>query len=303
VDDGGAALLDRLEAALSLAYRVGIVASGILPEAVVRAGGEKLGQLAFARSGARRRMSIRHMSRALGSEHEVEDAARKAFGAYGRYWAEAFWVRPRRVPGILRHITREGVWRVESARDSGVGMIFALPHIGNWEVAGTVAHDLGLELLAVAESLPDSNVVQWFIALRKALGIDVVLADAPRIMTTLTEALERGAAVALVMDRNVKAGGVDVEFFGERTSMPAGAAALALRTGVPVFPVAAYFRRGRGHDLVVEEPVPMPEEGSLEVRIAEGTQRIARALEQLIERAPTQWHIVQPNWPSDRTPA
>lgn len=82
--------------------------------------------------------------------------------------------------------------------------------------------------------------------------------------------------------------------------MPAGAAALGMRTGVPVFPVAAYFHAGRGHHLVVEAPVEMPTEGTEQQRIVEGTQRVARALEKLIERAPRQWHIVQPNWPSDR---
>jgi len=283
-----------------VAYRVGIGVAGLLPEGVVRTAGERLGRAAFDRAGRRRRMLIRHMSRVLGSEREVEVAAREAFAAYGRYWAEAFWVRPRRVPEILRHISTEGVERVEAARDAGSGMIYALPHIGNWEVAGTVAHDLGLELLAVAESLPDSKIVQWFVGLRKSLGIDVVLANRRGIMRVLAEALERGAAVALVMDRNVRSGGVDVDFFGERTSMPAGAAALGMRTGVPVFPVAAYFHAGRGHHLVVEAPVEMPTEGTEQQRIVEGTQRVARALEKLIERAPRQWHIVQPNWPSDR---
>jgi phosphatidylinositol dimannoside acyltransferase len=284
----------------SFTYRVGIALAGLLPEVVVRVAGETAGRFAFDHAGRRAHMSIRHMARALGSEQEVEAAARQAFGAYGRYWAEAFWVRPRRVRGILEHIERDGVERAEAARDAGTGMIFALPHIGNWEVAGTVAHDLGLELIAVAESLPDDKVVEWFIELRRQLGIDVVLANDGNVMQQLGAALDRGAAVALVMDRNVKAGGVEVEFFGERTSMPAGAAALGLAHEVPVFPVAAYFKKGRGHVLVVEKPVALPEIGSRQERVVEGTRRIATALEDLIRRAPTQWHIVQPNWPSDR---
>jgi KDO2-lipid IV(A) lauroyltransferase len=30
-----------------------------------------------------------------------------------------------------------------------------------------------------------------------------------------------------------------------------------------------------------------------------GTQALATELEALIRRAPTQWHLMQPNWPSD----
>ncbi len=281
-------------------YKLGIAVGGWLPEAVMRRVGELGGRQAYRRGGWRRQMVIRHMSRVMGSEHEVEDAAKQAFAAYGRYWAEAFWVRPHRVPGILDAIERDGVWRAEAARDAGTGMIFALPHIGNWEVAGTVAHDLGLELIAVAEALPDNDVVDWFIDIRRQLGIDVVLANEPRIIARLGEALDRGAAVALVMDRNVSRGGVEVDFFGERTTMPAGAATLGIRHDVPVFPVAAYFKKGRGHVLVVEKAVEMPTSGTPEENLVEGTEQIARALEELIRRAPTQWHIVQPNWPSDR---
>lgn len=294
-----------MEAALKLdltyaAYRGGAEIAGLFPEGVVRRLGEALGRRAFDQGGRKARMMIRHMARVLGSEEEVEHLAREAFSAYGRYWAEVFWIRPRRVPGILQHIERVGVERVEQVRDSGQGMVYALPHIGNWEVAGTVAHDLGLELLAVAEALPNRRIVDWFIEVRRTLGIDVVLADTPHIMDVLGAAVDRGAAVALVTDRNVKTGGVPVEFFGEVTSMPAGAAALAIRHEVPVFPVAAYFKEGRGHRLVVEHPVEMPAVGSESERIHEGTQRLALALEELIRRAPTQWHIVQPNWPSDR---
>ena len=30
------------------------------------------------------------------------------------------------------------------------------------------------------------------------------------------------------------------------------------------------------------------------------TQALARRFEQIIRAAPTQWHMLQPNWPSDR---
>jgi KDO2-lipid IV(A) lauroyltransferase len=294
-----------LEATLSIdltyaAYRGGAALAGVAPEWLVRRLGEAGGRRAFDRGGRRARMMIRHMARVVGSEHDVETMAREAFAAYGRYWAEVFWIRTRRVADVLANIDRIGVDRVEKVRDEGRGMVYALPHIGNWEVAGTVANDLGLELIAVAEPLPNRKIVDWFIDVRRTLGIDVVLANTPRIMEFLGAAVDRGAAVALVTDRIVRSGGVDVEFFGEVTSMPAGAAALGIRHDVPVFPVAAYFKEGRGHRLVVEAPVPMPETGSEADRIQEGTQRIAQALEALILRAPTQWHIVQPNWPSDR---
>ena len=282
-----------------LGYRLAAAMFGLLPEPLMRRVGTALGSYAFSRAERRRHMIMRHLSRALGSEREIEEAAKMAFTAYGRYWAEVFWVRPRRVPGMLARISVEGLHHVKKAQATGRGMIFVLPHIGNWEVAGSVAHDLGLELLAVAEALPNPRLGRWFAGVRKAFGIEVVFADgSPGVMAALADGLGRGAAVALVTDRNVGVGGTPVEFFGEITELPAGAALLAARCDVPVFPVAAFFANGAGHRIVIEGPVDIPGEGT--DRISVGTQRIAAALEGLIRRDPTQWHILQPNWPSDR---
>jgi KDO2-lipid IV(A) lauroyltransferase len=282
-----------------LAYRTAAAFFGVLPEPLMRTIGRSLGRLAFTRAGQRRNMAIRHMARALGSEAEIELAAKEAFAAYGRYWAEVFWVRPRRVPGILNRISVEGLDRVKAAQASGLGMIYVLPHIGNWEVAGSVAHDLGLELIAAAEDLPNPRLARWFADVRKSFGIDVVFAGGGHnVVGRLAEGLRRGAAVALVMDRNVGDGGIQVEFLGEQTELPGGAAALAIRLNVPVFPVAAYFKKGAGHRVVIEPAVDIPAAGP--DRVAVGTRHIAEALERLIRRDPTQWHILQPNWPSDR---
>jgi KDO2-lipid IV(A) lauroyltransferase len=200
---------------------------------------------------------------------------------------------------MLARTTVEGLDLIKQAQATGRGMIYVLPHIGNWEVAGSVARDLGLELIAVAEDLPNPRLARWFAGVRKAFGIDVVFADgSPNVMAALAEGLRRGAAIALVTDRNVRAGGSRVVFFGEVTELPAGAALLAARFDVPVFPLAAFFASGAGHHIVIDSPVEMPTEGI--DRVTEGTQRIAEALERLIRRDPTQWHILQPNWPSDR---
>ena len=91
-----------------------------------------------------------------------------------------------------------------------------------------------------------------------------------------------------------------VEFFGEPTSLPIGPAMLAIRGGAPILPVASFFRPGRGHHVVVRDPVDVAQDGSLRDRVHATTANVARALEDLIRTAPAQWHLVQPNWPSDR---
>ena len=55
------------------------------------------------------------------------------------------------------------------------------------------------------------------------------------------KALADNEVVCLLCDRNIGAGGVEVEFFGERTLLPAGPAMMAIRAGAPLVPVGVYF--------------------------------------------------------------
>ena len=90
----------------------------------------------------------------------------------------------------------------------------------------------------------------------------------------------------------------EVEFFGERTTMPGGPALLALRSDSPLLPTAVYFRGERCHG-VIGAPLDTERRGRLRDDVARVTQDLAYSLEALIRVAPEQWHLLQPNWPSD----
>lgn len=285
-------------------YRVASTVIGALPEPVMRRSGELLGwALSFAASD-RLALVRRNLARVVGADAATQARARRMFSSYGRYWAEVFWVRPRRVSALLDHSTVEGAEHIVAARDAGRGVIVALPHLGNWEAAGPVAVELGVPMLAAAEALNNPRIVDWFIETRSRLGIEVVIVGNDRRATQqLIERLREGGAIALVSDRDLAGRGVPVEFFGEATTLPAGPVALADRTGAALLPVGCYFERARGHHFVILPPVEIPDSADKEERLAAGTQRFARALEDLIRRAPEQWHLFQPNWPSDKDPA
>ncbi len=286
--------------AVYAAFRLMAGVIGFLPERLATLLGELGGRLAWLLPSDRKRMAVRHMTRVAGEE-PAERLARGMYRAYGRYWAEVLWMRPRRARDVVERVTVEGLERVIAARDAGTGMVYALPHVGNWEVAGTIARREGIELMAVAERLGNRRLVEWFVSLRGMLGIQVVLADGKReVFRKLFAVIRRGGAVALVTDRDLSGRGAEVEFFGEKTTLPTGAISIGLHTGAPVFPVASFFRSGRGHHIIVGPPIPIPEDGTLEERTSAGVALLAVALEDLIRRAPEQWHLLQPNWPSDR---
>lgn len=276
-------------------YRVLSGLFGLLPEAAIRRIGEGLGwSLSFV-AGDRRTMAERHMRRVAGPDADTARLARQLFASYGRYWAETFWVRPRRTRDMLKHTSVEGKEIIHQLRPKG-GLILALPHLGNWEAAGLEGTALGLDLVAAAEALPNPLISAWFIKQRAMFDIDVVLVEKGASARLLTH-LESGKTLALPSDRDLGGKGIPVIFFGETTSFPAGPFVLAKRTGAPVVPVATYFRKGRGHRFVVNEPLDAT--GDLPAM----AQELADHFERFIRAEPTQWHVLQPLWPSDREAA
>jgi KDO2-lipid IV(A) lauroyltransferase len=272
---------------------------GVLPEPVVRRVGRSLGYLLSFVASDKLDMAERHMTRATGTSQGARRVARRMFASYGRYWAEVFWMRPRKFDAIVRHADVVGLEHVDAARSHGI--VLALPHVGNWEAAGAKAVAEGVPVLAVAEALADRRVVDWFVDVRRRFGIDVIIGDRSASVTkALLERLKDKRTIALPCDRDIWRDGVPVVFFGEETTLPAGPVALADRTGAHLLVVGCYFKRGRGHRLVVQPRVEIPAAPTPEERVRLGTQELARRLEKTITAAPEQWHMMVPNWPSDR---
>ena len=285
-------------------YRVMAALFGLLPEPVVRRLGRGLGKVATRVARHRFAMAMRHQRRVQGHDIDARSAAREVFAHYGRYWTETFWVRPRRSRAILERTTLLGIEHLHAARDSGRGIVLALPHCGNWEIAGLRAAAEGTRVLAVAEALSNERIVQWFIDMRASMEVDIVIARKGGSVTrALIERLRDGGTIALLCDRDLTGRGVSVTLFGEETTMPAGPVALADRTGAVLLPVGTYFEKGAGHHFEVHPPLEIPDAETTEERVALGTQALAEVVERIIRKAPEQWHLVLPNWPSDREEA
>ncbi len=289
---------------LYLLYRAFAGLFGLLPEPAMRRAGRAAGRVAWRLAPRRRQLVQRHLRRILGEGHDLEHLSKEMFASYGRYWAEVFWVRPRRKAQIVAGCVVEGEDNIHAARNAGRGIVLALPHMGNWEAAGAKAEEIGIPVLAAAEGLANSKIVDWFVEVRASLGIEtVIMGRGNRVTAALARRLLAGGVVALLSDRDVSGRGVEVEFFGERTTMPAGPMALAERTGAALLPVGCYFVAGGGHRFVVLPPLDIPAGETREERVQAGTQAFARVLEGLIRAAPHDWHLFVPNWPSDRAAA
>jgi KDO2-lipid IV(A) lauroyltransferase len=156
----------------------------------------------------------------------------------------------------------------------------------------------GLSLAAAVERLEPPELYEWFLRYRRdELGMEIVPVG-PSAASQLGGALAGGSILALLCDRDLSGDGIEVDFFGERTRLPGGPALLALRSGCPLVPVGVFFR-GDQHHAVIRPPLDTERRGRLRADVARVTQDLAHALEELVSLDPVQWHMLQPNWPSD----
>lgn len=252
-------------------------------------------------SPGRALIMARNLDRAHGrvlGKAESHRAVVRSMNAYGRYWAESF-----RLPGtppqaVDAGLDITGYGHLQRALATGRGPIMALPHLGGWEWAAFwLTLVAGLRITVVVEDVQPPELRDFFFDFRRSLGMDVVVLG-PDAGRAVTAAITRGEMVVLLSDRDIEGNGVMVEFFGEKTTIPAGPAALALRTGATLLPAAVYFD-GHRHRAVIRPPVDVQRLGGYRHDVARVSQLVAHELEGLIGAAPEQWHLLQPNWPSD----
>ena len=286
------------------AYRAAAAAVRALPPGTAYRLGEAAAGLAWRIDGKRRQVVERNLARILGDglmSGERDRLSRAVFASYGRYWVESFTIPTLTRKDLDAAVTVEGLDGLDAALAAGKGAILAIPHLGGWDFGGAWLASTGRPTTVVVEALEPPELLAWFTKMRAKSGL-VVLAATKGVAPMLASALRKGEIVGLVSDRDLSGTGVPVEFFGEVTTLPAGAAMLSLRTDAPIFPAAIYDVADGRHRVVIQPPLSQPGPGRLGQRVQELTVALAAELESLIRRAPEQWHVFQPNWPSDATP-
>ena len=283
-------------------YKLGSLLSKGIPGFLSGTVGSLIGLPTSIGMRDKRKMVERHMRRVRpqASSTEIRRLTQQVFDSYARYYLESFRLPALSTEQVAASMTVEGYHEnLLPALERGNGVILALPHLGGWEWAGRWAADLGNKMTVVVEPIEPPELFEWFADLRRKFGMTVIPLG-PEAGPAVLKALRNNEVLCLLSDRDITGGGIEVEFFGEKTTLPAGPATLALRTGAAWLPTAAYFTdRGVGHHGVIGAPMNCERQGKLRADVQRITQDLAYELEKLIQRAPEQWHLLQPNWPSD----
>jgi KDO2-lipid IV(A) lauroyltransferase len=210
-----------------------------------------------------------------------------------RYWCDTFRIQDWSVERIQKSVTLNNGHLLIDAVQTGKGVVVALPHSGNWDHAGAYFCSIGLPLVTVAERLKPEALFQKFLAYRSSMGFEVLSLDSRSFVTLLKRAREK-RLIALVADRDLSRSGVDVEFFGHPSRMPAGPALLAIKTGIPLV-VAHVSYKPIGIHIDFTE-VQIPTEGSESEKISVTVQACADLFAKGIAQHPEDWHMLQRIW-------
>ncbi|MFG1770007.1 phosphatidylinositol mannoside acyltransferase [Nocardia salmonicida] len=244
----------------------------------------------------------RNLARVLGvpADQVPDDLMRASMRSYARYWREAF-----RLPS-MDHTEIDyyvgGLENVDAALEQGRGLILVLPHSGNWDMAGVWLVQHYDNFTTVAERLKPESLFERFVAYRESLGFEVfpLTGGEQPPFAALAERLRQNRIVCLMGERDLTGKGVPVDFLGERTWMPGGAAKLAIETGAALVPVHGWFTV----DEDGTEGWGLKAEPALDVSggVAAATQALADRFAANIAEHPADWHMLQPLWESDLSP-
>ncbi len=304
-DKGMPGIKDRM---VALGYALGWSVVCRVPESWAKRSFRFFADIAWRRDGPAVRQLEANLVRVLGpdaSSTQLRALSRDGMRSYARYWLEVF-----RLPVMPVHRLVDGM-RSEGAFDQafqhiaeGRGVIFAVPHMGNWDQAGAwiIAKGAGT-ITTVAERLKPESVYERFFAFREGLGMEVLPASGgARPFGVLAQRLRAGKVVVLLADRDVTGTGIEVSLFGETCMMQPGVAALAVQTGAALMPAVLWFD-GDGWGVKLSPEIPVPKTGSRRERVAALMREVARFFEAGIREHPQDWHMLQPYFVADLDPA
>jgi KDO2-lipid IV(A) lauroyltransferase len=280
-----------------LAYRFLSWLAPMIPTRSGRRASAALGRLLFRLAPGMRSTVAANQAQVIGrpvDDRLVQASTREAFELYARYWFDTFHALGWEDQRFVDSFRFDGIEHVEKALADGKGVVIALPHTGNWDVGGKAMALRLAPIVSVAEHLRPEALFELFLEHRRRLGMDIIDLASDHVGRQLSQHLERNRIVALVADRDLSGGGVEVQMFGRARRMPAGPALLSLTTGASLLS-GPTFTTDRGWFEILT-PVSIEPTGRRKDDVRALTQALATSFERAIASAPSDWHLFQPAW-------
>jgi lauroyl/myristoyl acyltransferase len=290
-----------VERASLLGYRAGWSLVRRMPAGVAYRTFDALADVSWRRrgKGVERMRSNYATVRPELAPAELDALVRAGMRSYMRYWCESFRLPDCSVEDLVHGVRALHDEPVRADLASGRSAVIFLGHMGNWDFGGAWSTTQLAPITTVAERLKPEELFDEFVAFREGLGMRIIaLTGGTDVFRQLTAACRSGALVALLADRDLTNGGIEVDLCGQRARMAVGPAALALNTGAALYPCVMHYERhpdGRGWQTVVtfHDEVTAPGQGTSRDKIQAMTQACADVLSEAVREHTQDWHMMQ----------
>ena len=232
----------------------------------------------------------------IGANGDADRYARRVFFEYGRATIDVWRLRSEAFTPDITTFEDDARVLAESRR-GGRGFLLVTGHVGNWEMGAVTLRRHGLVPAVVGQPELDANVQEMRLELRERLGVESI--DIGSSMGTafrVRSAVDRGRAVALLVDRAYPEDQVVVPFFGRPTPFLRSPALLARFCDCDLLP-GFFLRNPDGSYRNVwgsplrADPSLSPEQDAVRMM-----SRVAADLEGVVRANPTQWFNFYSYW-------
>ena len=282
------------DAAIRQIYRIGWRIAGAAPHPFVTMI-ISVGSRRAARHNGMHVQTLRHNLTAATGEPAPDDLVRAALASYLRNIYEMLALPSWPARKVISQVEVVGELELRSIV-AARGAVVALPHSGNWDLAGAWACLTRLPVTTVAEELGGGDF-EAFVSFREQFGMEVLSHRDPAAIAALVGAIRRGRVVCLLADRDLEGRGVPVQWRGQPVTMPAGPAMVARRSGAALVPAICQYTP-TGIRIVLGAAVEhRPGRDGLIAM----TQEVADFLAAQIAAKPEDWHLMQPFFTAEAT--
>jgi lauroyl/myristoyl acyltransferase len=278
-------------------WRAGLLAARVLPRRALEGMARSLALGYYAGNARRREIVVQNLLPAVQFDRRAaERKTRELFQQFGLKLADLWrYEGGARVEEIAFDAGEQD--RFEAARARGRGLLLLTPHLGNWEFGAPLLRQRGISLQVITQAEPQPSLTKLRERSRARWGIEtLVIGENPFAFVEVIRRLEKGATVALLVDRPPAPSAVTVKLFGHRFPASIAPAELARASGCVLLP-ACIPRTAQGYAvrLLPEIPYDRAALGTRESR-ANLTQEIMKVFEPAIRKHLDQWFHFVPLW-------
>lgn len=273
--------------------------AGHLPYVAALRMGCSLAALAYACSPRIRQRGFRRLKQVFGnsrSDGDLERIARTAWRNLVLNGVEAL-----RIPYMTDTWLRSVVDMAQTERfreivaRHGKGVVIAIPHMGNWELAGVVARCAGIPITTVMRRQKNPLTDDYLNRMRAQAGLEALPTESASFRVLLRR-LEEGRCVAILPDLRAKGRCVQVRYLGTDAQLPAGMAFFAHQAKVPIMPVCMLREGLARHRVLVFDPVYPDLSRQRDEDFQRMTQDVVRIFDGLVRTYPEQYFWFNKRW-------